>query len=255
MSFTETDSDIAGTVDTASETMSEQVFETVSDSESDVPQPLFEVDGTPITLDEARSGYLRQSDYTRKTQELAEQRRQLRNAEVLQSALQRDPQATLRALADAYGVTSDSHSPSSAATADGWGDDMGDEATVVADPRLDELVRWREQQEVAAAQATIQNELAQLHGVYGEFDDSEVLRFTLDNSFPDVTAAFKAWKFDDVQAELARRQEETRRVQGKRDAQVVTQGASRSGASSVQPAEGGMSIRDAWLAAKKELGG
>ena len=34
-------------------------------------------DGSEISIDEARDGYLRQADYTRKTQELAEQRRQV----------------------------------------------------------------------------------------------------------------------------------------------------------------------------------
>lgn len=43
------------------------------DSEAQV----FEIDGQKLTLDELKSGYLRQSDYTKKTQELAEQRKEL----------------------------------------------------------------------------------------------------------------------------------------------------------------------------------
>lgn len=223
--------------------------------ESDASEPVeavFEVDGTPITVDEAKNGYLRQSDYTRKTQELAEQRKQLRNAEVLQAALQRDPQATLRALADAYGVDFANQVASTADSDGGWG--VEDEVSQ-PDPRLEELVAWRQQQEVAAAQAQIQKELTELESVYGEFDHSEVLRFTLDRGFPDVTSAFKAWRFDDVQQELARRDEDRKRVQAKRDAQVVEAGASRSGAASSQVPAGGLSIREAWLAAKKEHGG
>lgn len=223
-----------------------------SDTTTEAVDAIFEVDGTPITVDEARNGYLRQSDYTRKTQELAEQRKQLRNAEVLQAALQRDPQATLRALADAYGVEFANQVASTADDDGGWGvEDDGSKP----DPRLEELVAWRQQQEVAAAQAQIQKELTDLESTYGEFDHGEVLRFALDQGFPDVTSAFKAWRFDDVAQELARRQDEQKRVQAKRDAQVVEAGASRAGATSVQVPAGGMSIRDAWLAAKKEHGG
>lgn len=49
---------------------------------SDEPDPsdepaTVEIDGTPVPLEELKKGYLRQQDYTRKTQELAERRRAL----------------------------------------------------------------------------------------------------------------------------------------------------------------------------------
>jgi hypothetical protein len=69
-----------------------------------------------------------------------------------------------------------------------------------------------------------------------------------------VSAAFKVLHFDKVQSELARRNEETKRTQAKRDAQVISQGGSRNGTSSPNAPKGGMTIRDAWLAAKKEHG-
>lgn len=47
--------------------------ETRQDSDSQV----FEIDGQELTLDELKNGYLRQSDYTKKTQELAEKRKEL----------------------------------------------------------------------------------------------------------------------------------------------------------------------------------
>jgi hypothetical protein len=256
MTVTETEFTTDGTPEGAGESVAETVSEQVEAIESaettDSGEVLFEVDGKPITVDEARNGYLRQADYTRKTQELAEQRKSLRNAEVLQAALQRDPQATLKALADAYGVGFANQVASTADEDGGWGD-VGD--TEQVDPRLEELVQWRQQQEVAAAQAHIQKELTDLESVYGEFDHSEVLRFALDRGFPDVTSAFKAWRFDDVQTELSRRTEEQKRVQAKRDAQVVEASAGRAGATSAGTPQGGMSIRDAWLAAKKEHGG
>lgn len=228
-------------------------------SESEPVDAVFDIDGQPITVEEARNGYLRHADYTRKTQELAQQRRELQNAEVLQAALQRDPQATLKALADAYGVEfgRGNPTPAPAVADDGWG--WEDTPTVpsesVSDPRLDELVQWRQQQEVAAAQAQIQTELSTLENQYGEFDQAEVLKFALERNFPDVTAAFKVLHFDKVQGELARRQDEAKRVQAKREAQVVSPAGVRSGSTAPISPKGGMSIRDAWLAAKKELGG
>jgi hypothetical protein len=266
MDTTITETEVATSLDTdesASWGVETDVSSEATDYESEPVEGIFEIDGAPITVDEARSGYLRQADYTRKTQELAEQRRQLQNAEVLQAALQRDPQATIKAIADAYGVPLTNQAPAPAPQAasdfdDGWwGEDKSDTSAPasVNDPRLDELVQWRQQQEVAAAQARIQNELTTLHGQYGEFDQGEVLRFALDNGFPDVTAAFKALHFDRLQAEVSRRQEEQKRVQAKREAQVVSQGGSRTGASTAATPQGGMTIRDAWLAAKKEHGG
>lgn len=238
-----------------------EVSSEAEDQESEAVEALFELDGQTITLEEARNGYLRQRDYTRKTQELSEQRRQLQNAEVLQAALQRDPQATLKALADAYGVQFGATNPAPAAPSQsveddwGWSDTPSAEQQPVNDPRLDELVQWRQQQEIAAAQAHIKSELAELESQYGEFDHSEVLKFALEGSFPDVTAAFKAMHFDKVQSELSRRQEEAKRVQAKRDAQVVSPSGVRAGAQTPNAPKGGMSIREAYLAAKKELGG
>lgn len=248
----ETEAPADDTVEAASLDAGIDVSSDGFETESEPVEPLFELDGEPITLDEARNGYLRQRDYTRKTQELAEQRRQLRNAEVLQAALNRDPQATLKALAEAYGVqTAGSKVADVSQDSVGWGDDE----TQAADPRVDDLLQWREQQEVAAAQAQIRNELAQLSSQYGEFDTSEVLRFAVDNGFPDVVSAFKAWRFDEVQSELSRRLEDQKRLQAKREAQVVSPQGSRTAAAVSAAPEGGLSIRDAWLAAKKEHGG
>lgn len=58
----------------------------------------FEVDGRQVTVDELKNGYLRQDDYTRKTQELSKLRGESENAIVLWEALQEKPQETIRAL-------------------------------------------------------------------------------------------------------------------------------------------------------------
>jgi len=43
---------------------------------------VFEVNGEQVSLDELQKGYMRQSDYTRKTQDLAQQRQQVQTPEV-----------------------------------------------------------------------------------------------------------------------------------------------------------------------------
>ena len=64
-----------------------------------------QVDGQEVVVPvkEALAGYQRQADYTRKTQELSEQRKQMEYAQALQEALQNDPQKTLQLLQQQYG--------------------------------------------------------------------------------------------------------------------------------------------------------
>jgi len=65
------------------------------------------VDGeeSQVSLSELQDGYQRQADYTRKTQELAEERQRLQQAEAIASALETDPAGTIAALSSAFGVT------------------------------------------------------------------------------------------------------------------------------------------------------
>src|SRR5699024_1006766 len=49
-------------------------------------------DGTPVPIEELRQGYLRQSDYTRKTQELSQFKQQTEIAQKYYEAIQTDPE-------------------------------------------------------------------------------------------------------------------------------------------------------------------
>lgn len=51
-----------------------------------------EIEGQKLTLDELKSGYLRQSDYTKKTQELSRQRKEAEEAIKLFESLKQNPQ-------------------------------------------------------------------------------------------------------------------------------------------------------------------
>lgn len=228
---------------------SETVFESSEDFVSESSEPIesiFELDGTPITLDEARNGYLRQSDYTRKTQELAEMRSRLAEAEAITAALQQDPASTLAALQDAFGVGS------------GYQDDPfegldPDEARIVV---LEQKIAAQEQ---AATQAAIDGELSNLHGQFGDFDDSILFAHAIKGGFPNLRAAYADMNFGTLQSQLeqitAKQREEEKRVSAKREAaNTVHNGSSRAGATaSAQPEKYG-SLREAYLAAKKSLG-
>jgi hypothetical protein len=50
------------------------------------------IDGQEITIDELKNGYLRQSDYTRKTQALSKERKQIEEAMTLYQNIQANPQ-------------------------------------------------------------------------------------------------------------------------------------------------------------------
>lgn len=67
--------------DTEEEAEKEQDSEDTEDEDSDEedePETVFQLDdGTEVDLDELKRGYLRQSDYTKKTQEVAQQRKAL----------------------------------------------------------------------------------------------------------------------------------------------------------------------------------
>ena len=62
-----------------------------------------DIDGEVIPLGEMRNGYLRQSDYTKKTQALAEERRQTEEANKLFQSYNEDPSEFARALAVEHG--------------------------------------------------------------------------------------------------------------------------------------------------------
>jgi hypothetical protein len=217
-------------------------------SESDEPTDyLFEVDGSKITLDEAKNGYLRQSDYTKKTQELAEMRQRLADAEAITEALRSDPENTLKALGDAFGVGMTYQDEDSFMELD------PDEQRIAI---LEQKIAAQEQ---AATQAAIEAELNSIKNQYGEFDESALFAHAIKGGFPNLRSAYADMNFNSLQARLAeieaKKAEEQKRIAAKRQAaNTVHNGASRNG--SVDPAgsEGFGSLREAYLAAKKSLG-
>jgi len=209
------------------------------------------VDGEEIEvpLSEALSGYQRQADYTRKTQELAEQRRQVQFAAALQEALQNDPASTVELLSQHYGVN---QKPTS----------EEDEFLDPVEKQYRQLETRIQAFEQEKAMRELENQIESLSRRYGElFDANEVVAKALATGSTNLEATYKQIAFDRLfeqsrskEAVTKLKSEETKKiVEAKRDAAVVSKGGSAKSADvSSKPIR---SVRDAFESAKRQLDG
>jgi hypothetical protein len=198
-----------------------------------------------VPLQEALAGYQRQADYTRKTQELSEQRKQVEFAATLAQSLEQDPAGTLQALQQHYGVAGQ---PS--AEEDEW-----------LDPAEKQL-RQLEQRIAAFEQQKAMDELTRtidkLQSKYGEdFNPDEVVAKAIATGVTDLEAVFKQIAFDKVYSKASESSkklaEEQARVQAKRSATIVSAGTSSKGGSPVTTAQP-KTVFEAYEQAKKAHG-
>ena len=177
-----------------------------------------------VPLEEALAGYQRQADYTRKTQELSEQRKQVEFAATLAQSLQEDPAGTLQALQQHYGVGTVTTTPEE----EEW-----------LDP-AEKQMRQLEQRIAAFEQSKAMDELTKtidkLQSKYGEdFNPDEVVAKAIATGSTDLEAVFKQITFDKVYSKASEASkklaEEQARVQAKRSATIVSTGTSSKGGS------------------------
>jgi hypothetical protein len=203
-----------------------------------------QVDGEEVVVPvkEALAGYQRQADYTRKTQELSEQRKQVQYASALQEALQSDPAATLQLLNQQYGVATQPQE-------DEW-----------MDPAEQQL-RQLEQRIAAFEQSKAMDELTRtidtLQSKYGEdFDADEVVAKALATGSTDLESIFKQITFDKVYSKASeatkKLSEEQARVQSKRSAAIVSGGTAAKSPVTTQTAQP-KSVFEAFENAKRTL--
>ena len=202
-----------------------------------------------VPLKEAVSGYQRQADYTRKTQQLAEERRQVQFAQAIQQALDNDPAATIELLQSHYGVNFNQ------ATED---EDLNVDPVEQQYRQLESRIRsFEEQQAFLELERTIGN----LQQKYGEeFDANEVVATALATGSTDLESIHKQLAYDKIrQQQLVNQkvQQENERktaqvTQAKRESSVIAGGSSAKNTTpDTQPVT---SFRDAFTAAKKQLG-
>lgn len=189
-----------------------------------------------VTLEDLQSGFMRQADYTRKTQEVAQMRQRLAQAEAIANSLESDPEGTLRALAEAFGVVA------------GESDSLEFDDPDPIDQRLRAIERAEQERQAQAVRAQIDTEIDTLTNTYGDFDLESVMAHAVQNGMT-LTAAYRDLNFDSI-ATKAKQTEQV--VASKREAAVVEGGATRVGV--VEQTKPAASIRDAWRQAQKSLG-
>jgi hypothetical protein len=195
-----------------------------------------------VPLAELRNGYMRQADYTRKTQELSQARKDAEWAAAMRSAFASDPQGTLTALAEHLGVSLGNPQVN----------DVYDD-----DPRIQTLEQKIAAFERQQAQAKLERELDSLASRFDDFDRDAVVRFAVANRLDNLELAYKSMTWE-AKAEAAARADAERKraeteagiVDKKRQAAVVNGG--RGANASAEPV--GNSTRDVLMATARELG-
>jgi hypothetical protein len=229
---TNTDVDTADGADTAQTgTQSSPTFEVKVNGET-----------LRVTQDELLAGYSRQADYTRKSQDLANQRRELEQAKAIADALEHNPQQAIQTIAKFYGVTP----PQPQSVAQEYASEDVDESIGVThsgdDALRQEIAQLRQQMHAVATDAQTQKLSASMDALeqqFGEFDKAAVLRHMKTHNLPSVDVAYRDLYFTEAAEALAERRareaaEQQVVAQKKADEGLVAQGGSIA-AGSVQP--------------------
>jgi hypothetical protein len=116
-----------------------------------------------VPLKELQQGYLRQSDYTRKTQALAERQRQAEWADNLQTHLRNDPVGTLRQMAEEFRLIPPGQEDYDPSEVDPYAERFNE-----VEQRLN-AVALRE------TEALIRQEVTDVKARYTDFDADEIL--------------------------------------------------------------------------------
>ena len=204
-----------------------------------------------VPLSEALSGYQRQADYTRKTQELAEQQRRAQFGLTLQQALENNPQETLRILQAQYAAEQQAAATEPEATPD-WTDDPNDRRLQEMDARLQ---RYEQQ----AADYELRQAIGVLSQRYGDdFNPQEVVQAAFQQNRMDLENVYKEIAFDRYRqgmtaAQQEQRTDEAARVAAKSETSNLHSG--NGAANAVEPSSGSFStIEEAFADAKRQHG-
>lgn len=211
---TDTDTEVDVEVDDSEVDDSQDIDSDTDDGledQDDAPEDTFDFDSikdktVPVTVNgetfevplaELRNGYMRQADYTRKTQQVAAQNELVRWAQELQEAFRVDPAGSLKYLQEQFGLQDDKQYS-----------DLDPEFEPIVNElkqtrrELAELKRQQEEVAWERANADVQSELNQMKSRYQDFDPLQVLPIAIDNKLT-MEMAYKVWKADRVQSDTA----------------------------------------------------
>ena len=207
------------------------------------------VDGAEqqVSLEELQSGYQRQADYTRKTQELASERQRLQQAETIVSALEVDPQGTLAALGNALGVEGN---PVPQDDTSSWEDE---------DPTAQRVAHLEAQvarQAQTYRKQALDKEVSRLKGQYGNFDERVLFKHALDYKIANLEAAYTHMNFNGLAGYAGKLQRDQETLDAKRGGVPVEGGKTVQQGAVVDSGspEKVSSLREAFALAKKQLG-
>lgn len=228
------------------------------------------VDGedVEVPLQEALSGYSRTADYTRKTQDLANQRQQAEYALTLERALRAQPAETLRILAQQYGVEF-GQQQGPASEPDPFDDPDENPYLDPTERRIAQLERQNQQLaqqwEQRQANEQLRSAIGNIQQRYqlNESDVREVVQTALQRGMgpESFDLIWKNIAFDratTTQQQAAARQaavNQQRQAAGANAQQLIGNGgsATRAGTSPAPAATGPMTIAQAYEQAEREL--
>lgn len=210
--------------------------------------PSFEVtlpggEKTTVSLSELVAGYSRTADYTRKTQTLAAERRNLADAAAMQAALERNPEAAIAALARAYKVAPP-----------GAQDDDSEDVYVSDEDRWRQQVDARFQaQDRQQREAAIDREVQRLHAQYGDFDEETLFTHAVQTGTMNLEIALQALQYQGLAERQSQRTQRSGENREKKRAATSVRGAGRSGNGSVPVVEENeiVTFKDAYEYAKR----
>ena len=201
----------------------EELFDVDDDGEveaPEVPAPVnfdelaVEVPGedNPVPFQELKDGYLRQSDYTRKTQAVADQRKSNERAVQLYDAIQADPMKVARQIAEEVGLIQPGVTPASAVEFSVFNTAEAVEAEIVR--RVEEGVASHpsvQSANVAAGERWVESEFGKIEAAHevklGPKSRQAILKFAGDRGVTDLDLVF-----NHLSAQKQSRAEGTRQV-------------------------------------------
>lgn len=218
-----------------------------------------------VTLEELRGGYMRHADYTQKTQDLANQRKELEQWAQVAEAFRVDPRAATMAMAEYYGLDlGGGHSAPAEPQYDEWGDPIQPSQPSQQESRLLQEIEALKGQVRALttnqAKEHIDREALTLAERYPEVDPEVAKRHAIANRLPSLELAYRDLAFDSrneaYERERQRREAEQSIVDSKRGAGVVNPGSGPAVGSVREPERDwkAMSFADTFKAIAAENG-
>lgn len=153
-----------GTESTVPNQTGEQGETPTQSSATETPEPTLpqtiEIDGVDVPIDELRNGYLRQRDYTQKTQALAKEKKQVEIATQYYQAIQNNPDLAKK-MAETYNL-----------------------------PYLTPEQAKVQELEEKYQDLLLEREVSSLQAKYNDFDAQEVLQYAFDHKIENLEDAY-----------------------------------------------------------------